>query len=327
MSKNMKKILRPPFLSATLALCIVGLTMAGCGPTSFEPVPTPLMSPLASSVQSNEPADPLAGYDLVYAEAMPSGSRLVLRLQDGTTRVLSQSGSVAEPAWSPDGQRIAYTSGRQSGNYEIFIVDRNGNQDVPLLKRAFGYTWAADWSPDGTQILFSSNVEGLAQLYVVDLDGTTPRALTEPNTNSFFARWSPDGKRIAFTSDRSGSGDNEIFVMNGDGSQVQQLTDNDLDDAAPSWSPDGAMLAYHSYEQGVMNIHLYDLNSRRSRPLTREPLPVRFPHWTPDGRYVLATQEIVVNTQYEGVVIDARTGQIVQRIPNAQGLRAYRSNP
>ncbi|GIV85770.1 MAG: hypothetical protein KatS3mg052_2777 [Candidatus Roseilinea sp.] len=196
---------------------------------------------------------------------------------------------------------------------------------TPILRRKFGYTWAAEWSPDGSKVLFSSNVEGFAQIYVVDLDGTSPQPLTEPTANSFFASWSPDGRRIAFTSDRSGEGDNEIFVMNSDGSAAQQITNNAFDDAAPSWSPDGRLIAYHSYAQGVMNIYLYDLSSRQSRPLTKESLPLRFPHWTPDGRYVLATQEVVVDAQFDAVVIDAGTGQIVQRIPNAQWLRAYLS--
>ncbi len=303
----------------SLALC-VAIALAACAPADAPAPPADVLtSPLASPLPAE---DPLAKFDLVYY-AFQGSSRHVFRRPPGQPprRLTTDGLNNTEPRWSPDGRQIVYTANMAEGRYELYLMDADGGTPRRLLKQDFAYNWGASWSPDGRQILFASNESGLSQIYVVGLDGENPRRLTAEG-NNFLPEWSPDGRRIAFTSDRGGEGDNEIYVMNADGSGVQQLTNNAIDDAAPSWSPDGKRLAYHSYEQGVFNIHLYDLERRQARPLTREALPVRFPAWTPDGRYVLATQELVERTTYEALVIDARSGQVVARLPMAEGLRA-----
>lgn len=306
------------------------------------PTPGALISPLESPMLTPTSAPTLGAlispfellvpgisilelFDVVY-DIRQEGSRHIYRKPPGRPpRRLTTSGvSNVEPRWSPDGAQIAYTASIEPGRYEIYLMNADGSAPRRLLQRDFGYNWAASWSPDGQQILFSSNYEGFAHLYVVGLDGSTPRRLTHEG-NNFLGAWSPDGKRIAFTSDRGGEGDNEIYIMNADGSGVEPLTSNAVDDAAPAWSPDGRYIAYHSYESGVHNIYVYDLQQRRSWALTREGLPVRFPSWTPDGRYVLATQQ-VGQDEYVGVVIAFPRGQIIERLPGAERLQARLSN-
>lgn len=316
-----------------LALLVGGCTLlalSACGGTPEAPTLTPtdvpspsvIVSPLESPLPS---ASVLDAFDVVYDSRQEGSYHIYRKPPNQPPRRLTTSGaSNVEPRWSPDGTQIAYTASTAADRYEIYLMNADGSAPRRLLQRDFGYNWAASWSPDGQQILFSSNWEGLANLYTVGLDGNAPRRLTDEG-NNFLGVWSPDGKRIAFTSDRGGEGDNEIYIMNADGSGVEPLTNNAVDDAAPAWSPDGRYLAYHSYESGVHNIHVYDLQQRRSQALTREGLPVRFPSWTPDGRYILATQQ-VSQDEYVGLVIAFPYGQIVERLPGAERLQARRSN-
>lgn len=301
--------------------------LSGCGmPETLAPAPTdtPVPPSLISPLESPLPnASVLDQYDLLYS-SLQGGARHIFRKRPGAQpRQLTLSGIVnAEPRWSPDGKRIAYMAHLGGDRYEVYLMDADGSNPRRLLQRDFGYNWAPSWSPDGRLILFSSNRDGLANLYLVELDGRAPRRLTDEG-NNFLGVWSPDGKRIAFTSDRRGEGDNEIYVMSADGSRLEQLTDNAVDDAAPAWSPDGRYIAYHSYQQGAHNIYVYDLQQRRTQALTREGYPVRHPSWTPDGRFVLATQQVGLE-EYVGVVIAFPSGQIVERLPGAEWLQARR---
>jgi len=89
--------------------------------------------------------------------------------------------------------------------------------------------------PNADQILFNSDRDGDQEIYVVNVDGSDLRQLTD---NSFFESnpaWSADGQQMAFVSDQDG--DWEIYVMNVDGSEVAQLTHNEGQDWSPSWSP------------------------------------------------------------------------------------------
>jgi TolB protein len=95
---------------------------------------------------------------------------------------------------------------------------------------------AAAWSPDGRKILFTRyglDPPWLADVFVVDADGTGARRLTHAAGDDVAAAWSPDGRRVVFTSGRSGS--DQVFVMNADGSKQRNLSRNSFDDEATSW--------------------------------------------------------------------------------------------
>ena len=78
------------------------------------------------------------------------------------------------------------------------------------------------WSPDGTKITFYTYLDGNAEIYVMDADGSNLTRLTNAPTADWFPSWSPDGQKIAFVSKRSGS--TAIYVMNADGSNQTRLT-------------------------------------------------------------------------------------------------------
>ncbi len=168
------------------------------------------------------------------------------------------------PAWSPDGTRIAFASDRAGersvGDFDIFVMSDFGSQIRQLTDSDSGdHSWcvmcgndAPAWSPDGKRIAFSGTGDGDSEIFVMNADGTEVRQLTDNDSGDGGPAWSPDGTRIAFNGTRDG--DSEIFVMNADGTEVRQVTGHDSDDYSPAWSPDGKRIAFVSYRDGDSEI-------------------------------------------------------------------------
>jgi TolB protein len=89
------------------------------------------------------------------------------------------------------------------------------------------------WSPDGSRIAFYAYLDGNAEIYVVNADGTNETRLAHHQARDRFPMWSPDGQRIGFTSDRDG--DDEIYVMDADGMGLVRLTSSAGLDVLDSW--------------------------------------------------------------------------------------------
>ena len=101
-------------------------------------------------------------------------------------------------------------------------------------------TGSPRWSPDGQQIVFDSNKDGVYQVYVVGSDGGSPRRLTNPPSGSFTANWSLDGRWIYFASNRGGT--EEVWKIPTAGGTAQQVTHKG--GYGPTVSPDGKFLYY-----------------------------------------------------------------------------------
>ncbi len=94
------------------------------------------------------------------------------------------------------------------------------------------------------RIAFATNVDGNAEIYIMNADGSQPVNITNSETDESEPTWSPDGTRLAFTSSEDGAGD--IFSIAADGSDRQQLTEGPAIDSTARWSPDGKHIAFYS---------------------------------------------------------------------------------
>jgi Tol biopolymer transport system component len=209
----------------------------------------------------------------------------------GNIWVINADGSNARPltqltatgsfraVWSPDGSKIAFTSGRALDGSDnantsgasvvtnIWLMNADGSGVKPLtqLTARLSESDQPVWSPDGSKIAFTSsraldgsnNSNSAANIWVVNADGSGARALTQltaREVTSLQPVWSPDGTKIAFASDRALDGSDannfslNIWVMNADGSGAKpltQLTATTLSDQ-PVWSPDSSKIAFAS---------------------------------------------------------------------------------
>jgi WD40-like Beta Propeller Repeat len=155
---------------------------------------------------------------------------------------------VFDPAWSPDGARIAYTLDRLDRRHHfrpsLYLMDADGG-NVRLLARDAD---DAAWSADGRRLAFVSvrdrngetcydqcNYHG--ELYVMDADGSDPVRLTRNRGDDRSPSWSPDGRRIAFASDRNypNGGGSEIYSIRPDGSCLAWLTNGSPGSGDPVW--------------------------------------------------------------------------------------------
>jgi Tol biopolymer transport system component len=160
------------------------------------------------------------------------------------------------------------------------------------------------------KVAFTSDRNGLPQIFVMDADGSNQTPVTVDR--GYDARWSPDGTRIAFASDRSGF--NEVYVIDADGSDETQLAGSPgQQDRSPSWSPDGTQIAFFSTRSGSGEVWV--MSADGSSPDNRTGgLGGGQPAWSPDGSRIAFTSNRDGNSE---IYLVRRTN--VCRLKRAEG--------
>jgi Tol biopolymer transport system component len=152
-----------------------------------------------------------------------------------------------DPEWSPDGDRIAFVSNRDTDD-EVYTMKADGSRVRQLTFNGGSFDGEPNWSPDGRRIAFTSDRDATeatpfqVEIYTMRADGGDQTRLTFHDLSDFRPAWSPDGRTIAFTSFRDATlpdhGDNaEIYTVRADGRQLTNLTQNPAFDGAPDWQP------------------------------------------------------------------------------------------
>jgi Tol biopolymer transport system component len=234
---------------------------------------------------------------LIFADGF---GRLLLINADGTGQTILTAGSNIQdsnPAYSPDGSKIAFDRTTSSGQTHIFVMNADGTNPYAVTSAGplpnTNVNSDPTWSPDGTRLAFVSDRQGQnkREIWVVNVDGS---GLIKLTTNILFTTdasgpvygedmspsWSPDGTRIAFASGRDSLSNRELYVMNADGSNQTRLTNTAYDDNYPTWSPDSQRIAFYRNGSSTIGINIMNKDGTNEVNVMHDGF---IPAWSPDG--------------------------------------------
>jgi hypothetical protein len=161
-------------------------------------------------------------------------------------RQLTSGSSDTNPAWSPDGSEIAFSSTRGGANSHIWVMNADGSNLRQLTTDATTLNATGDrpdWSPDGTKIAF----DDAEDIYVMNADGTDVTRLTTDPGQDTDPSFSPDGEKIIYAHETSAAACCNIYEMSATGTGQTPLTAPSSYSFSPVWSPDGKKIAFIGY--------------------------------------------------------------------------------
>ena len=251
---------------------------------------------------SAEGKAPAQRYQLIVADADGFGPRTVMQ---GSEPIMS-------PAWSPDGQSLAYVS--FEGKASAIYVQRLATGERRRVSARSGINGAPAWSPDGTRLALTLSRDGNLDLYTLDLATQALTRVTSDDAIDTEPEWSRDGGSLYFTSDRAGNA--QVYQVALDGArEAQRLTFTNAYNARPRLSPDGESLALVTLDRGGYRIATLDLKSRNLRVLT-DARQDESPSFAPNGAVIIyATRD----RGRGALAMVSSDGRFQQRLSSEQG--------
>lgn len=194
---------------------------------------------------------------------------------------------IMSPAWSPDGEKLAYVS-FEGGRSAIYLQEvYSGRRDK--LASYKGINGAPNFSPDGSKLALTLSKGNNPDIYLMDLDSKKISRLTRHYAIDTEPVWAPDGKQILFTSDRGGKP--QLYLMDTEGGAKRRVTFSGDYNARGRFSPDGKRIAMVTGTAGRYRIAVQELDSGRSEVLTDGKLD-ESPSFAPNSSMLIyATKE------------------------------------
>ena len=218
------------------------------------------------------------------------------------------------PRWSPDGQRVIYTSFFHSGFPDIFQIDLGSYQRTTFVSFK-GTNSGARFSPDGRQVAMVLSGEGETEIYTSNAYGRGVTRRTHSDTTKASPCWSPDGSRLIFTMEPGP----QLYVMSASGGIPQRVSfDTSRYCAEPDWSRTApnkiafTMGVGRNYQIGVL-----DLSTHHAEQVSKAPFDGVEPSWLPDGRHVVYTARTASTSRV--CILDTETGKSTPVSPMSFG--------
>ncbi len=170
---------------------------------------------------------------------------------------------------------MLFSTNRDGGNPQVYLATGSQGQTLTRLTYSAGTDAYAAFSPDGRQIVFTSNRDGNNEIYIMDVNGSNLVNLTKNPASDQYPSWSPDGQSIVFSTNRDGN--DEIYVMAANGSQLTNLTNNPASDTMPYYGILGSyfdrkpMISFVSNRNGNNDIFIMTAEGGNIVNLTNSP--------------------------------------------------------
>lgn len=205
----------------------------------------------------------------------------------GDVRQITNDKALAlTPRWSPDGQRLLYTSYFRTGFPDIFSLDLGSLQRNTFVSFK-GTNSGARFSPDGKNVAMVLSGEGNSEIYVGNAQGRQITRKTRTSAVEASPCWSPDGSRLIFTSDAAGGP--LLYIMPAAGGAAQRLPTRISGYCAePDWSKaDANKIAFTIRIGKGFQIAVYDFSSGVAKQVSKQPSDAVEPSWLADGRHLV----------------------------------------
>jgi Tol biopolymer transport system component len=228
----------------------------------------------------------------------------------GVRRLTNSEARENEPAWSPDGSSIAFSSSPPGSiRDDLWVTPSEVGAGIQLTDTPGEDETVPSWSPDGSQIIYGISANPDFGLLVIPATGGDPDTLTWSTSVEGMPSWSPDGSTIAFLSHRSGNAD--IWTIPATGGEPVQITDDQAFDISPVWSPDGSLIAFSSNRAGgSFDIWVVPPAGGTATQITSGIADDVQPCWSPDGSRIAFTSDRSGN--FDVWVVAATGGTSVQ---------------
>jgi TolB protein len=266
------------------------------------PSDTPVPSPTRTPTPTVEPTAFAGGGSIAFASRRDGDYEIfAIDPQGRNLRQITQNISHdREPAWSPDGSKIAFVAPVEGETLGVFRIDMTGGGQQMVVRFPEKRGGSPSWSEDDQLLywavtcIYACDKGGIrrTQVYFIRPDGSAQSTLEalSPSSIPLDTEWSPETEQFAAVTGVLPW--TNIAVVSRNGTILAELYEfwqdrNFKNSREPAWSPDGSSIAFVSDKEGNFEIYIWEIERDQAQRLTHDPGNDRHPSWSPDGKHIV----------------------------------------